>query len=326
MELSSLSGLKGRRFAAGWLVVVLVALFVFPLIFPRFWVGLLTEILILGLAGMSVNFLLGYSGSLPFGHAAFYATGAYTVAILIKNLGTNPVIALMVAPFAAAATGAIFGLLIARLYRFYYAMMTTAFSMVLWTIIRKWSTVTHGDDGITGIEFPAFLSGITNTYYFTLIIVLLSILVLALIIESPFGWTLRAIRENSNRVAFINVDVVRHRYFAFVISSFFCGIAGALYIVFSHSTFPDYAYWVKSGDFVTMCILGGMLTFIGPMIGAAILTVLQTLVTSVTLYWPLVMGIVICSVVLLMPEGVAGIWSKAQETIVQRRGALAARK
>jgi branched-chain amino acid transport system permease protein len=290
-----------------WLVAGLAILFLLPVLLPRFWTCLLTEIFILGLAGMSVNFLLGYGGSLPFGHAAFYATGAYATAILIKKTGIPQVVVLLIAPLIAMLAGAIFGLLIARLYRFYYAMMTTAFSMVLWTLIRKWPSLTGGDTGMTGVEIMAIPGGINNTYYFTVIVVLFSLLILWFIINSPFGWALRAIRENSNRSAFTGIDVIKHRYVAFVVSSFFCGIAGTLFVVYSHSTFPDYAYWVKSGDLVMVCILGGMFSFLGPIIGAAILTILQTVVISYTTYWPLVIGTIICVVVLVMPDGVMGV-------------------
>ncbi|MBI4595521.1 MAG: branched-chain amino acid ABC transporter permease [Candidatus Tectomicrobia bacterium] len=296
---------------------ILVLLFLMPRIIHRFWIGVLTEILILGLAGMSVNLLLGYGGSLPFGHAAFYAAGAYATAILLKRTAMPTVLIMLIAPLVAAALGALFGLLIARLYRFYYALMTTGFSMLLWVIIRKLPALTGGDDGITGLILPGFVTGINNAYFFTLFVVLVCIFILWLIINSPFGWTLRAIRENSNRTAFICIDVIRHRYLAFIISSFFAGVAGALFVIYSHSTFPDYAYWVKSGDMAMVCLLGGMFSFLGPMVGAAILIFLQTWITSITPYWPLVIGIIICLVVLLMPDGVLGIWRKLEPYMVK---------
>ena len=290
--------------------VAIVILLLLPIVMSRFWLGLLTEILILGLAGMSVNLLLGYGGSIPFGHASFYATGAYTTAILLKDTGVPHALVLVVSPLVAGAVGAICGLLIARLYRFYFAVMTQALSMVLWTVILKSKGFTGGYTGITGVEFTGILSGVNNTYLFTVIVVSLCVACLWLIINSPFGWTLRAIRENANRAAFTSIDVVKHRYLTFVMSSVFCGVAGTLYVVYSHTAFPDYAYWVKSGDMLMVCILGGMFSFLGPMIGAAILILLQTLVNPVTQYWPLVMGTVICGVVLLMPEGVMGISGK----------------
>lgn len=307
----------GRKFPTHhqkmfWYVIVscFVVLLTMPFCLSRFGLTLLTEILILGLAGMSANLLLGYGGSLPFGHAAFYSAGAYTTAILLKQTALPTVLVFIIAPLVAAVLGTIFGVLIARLYKFYYAMMTTAFSMVLWTLIRKWPSLTGGDDGLTGVEIGGLLANPQNVYLFILIIVLLSIIAMWFIVNSPFGWTLQAIRENSKRVGFIGIDVIWHRYVAFVVSSFFCGIAGVLYVVYSHSTFPDYCYWVKSGDFVTVCILGGMSSFVGPLVGAALLTILQTLITSFTLYWPLVLGIMICVVILFLPDGAVGIWKR----------------
>jgi len=293
-------------------VVVLCGLIALPFIAPMFWINLLTEILILGLAGMSVNLLLGYGGALPFGHAAFYATGAYAAAVLLKKTALHPAAVLIVSPFIAMALGAILGFLIARLYRFYYAMMTTAFSMLVWTLIRKLPSITNGDDGITGVKVMDALTGVNNIYFFCLIVVGLCVFLLWRIVNSPFGWSLRAIRENSVRTTFIRIDVVKHRYVAFVVSSFFCGIAGMLYVVYSHGTFPDYAYWTKSADLVMVCILGGMLTFWGPIVGAAVLTILHTLTTSITMYWPLVIGCIICLVVLLLPDGVIGRLEREQ--------------
>jgi branched-chain amino acid transport system permease protein len=197
--------------------------------------------------------------------------------------------------------------------------MTMAFSMLVWSIIRKWTSVTKGENGITGVGFTGILTGINNTYFFTLIVVLLCIAVLWVIINSPFGWTLRAIRENPTRSAFTNIDVFKHRYFAFIISSFFCGVSGVLYVVYSYNALPDYAYWVKSGDIVIVCILGGMFSFLGPLIGSAILILLQTYINAVTLYWLLVMGFVICVVVLLMPDGVMGVWERLKPYVQGRR-------
>jgi branched-chain amino acid transport system permease protein len=291
---------------------ILAVLFAVPFLVGRFWVALATEMLILGLAGMAVNVLLGYGGSLPFGHAAFYAAGAYTTAILLTKTQIPWPIVLVLAPVVAAALGAVFGFLVARLYRFYYAMMTTALSMLVWSALRKGGTLTGGDNGITGVEVAAAIAGIDRSYWFVLVIVLISIAALWLVMDSPFGWTLRAIRENSTRTAFAGIDVVAHRHVAFIVSSFFTGVAGMLYVVYSRSTFPDYAYWVKSGDFVMISLLGGMFSFLGPMVGAVILTILHTTVTSYTLYWPLVIGVIICVAVLVAPQGVSPLLARSR--------------
>lgn len=293
-----------------YLFILIVFLLLIPQILPVFWVCICIEILIMGLAGVAVNLLLGYGGAFPFGNSAFYAVGAYTTAILLKKTMVNPVLVLMFAPLLAAATGVIFGVILARLSRFYFAMVSVSGCMVMWTIIRRWSSLTGGDDGMAGVPVPQFLYDVNNVYFFTIIGVGICLLLLWICVNSPFGWTLRAIRENANRCVFININVIKHRFIAIVISSFFMGVAGSLYVVYSHSTFPDYSYWVKSGEFVTLVILGGMSSFLGPLVGAAVLIVLQTFITSVTLYWSLFMGIIICAIVLWMPDGVIGIINK----------------
>ncbi len=283
-------------------------LIVLPFVLSRFWVGIFTEILIMALAGMSLNFLLGYAGCLSFGHGAFFATAAYATAILMNKTDLNQyLIVLLLAPITATFLGAIIGLLVSRLYAFYYAIMTCAFTMVLWSIIRRWRDLTGGDTGIVGVKFQGFLQGINDVYFFTLAIVVLCSVILWIIGNSPFGWTLRAIRENPVRSSFASIDVVRHRYLALIISSFFCGVAGSLHVIYTFGAFPELAFWTKSGDIVTICILGGINSFFGPIIGSVVLILLETFITSYTLYWPLILGIIICAVVLVMPQGIMGL-------------------
>jgi branched-chain amino acid transport system permease protein len=285
-----------------------VSLIVMPFILSRFWVGIITEILIMGLAGLSLNFLLGYAGCLSFGHGAFFATAAYTAAILMTRTDLNQyLVVLLLAPIMSTFLGAIIGVLISRLYAFYYAIMTCAFTMILWSIIRRLRNVTGGDSGVLGVKFGGLLESMNHIYFFTLGVVVLCAVILWVIGNSPFGWTLRAIRENPVRSSFASINVVRHRYLALIVSSFFCGVAGSLHVVYTYGAFPELAFWTKSGDIVTICILGGINSFLGPVVGATVLILLETFITSVTLYWPLVLGIIICSVVLLMPQGIMGL-------------------
>jgi branched-chain amino acid transport system permease protein len=293
-----------------WFFGILIALILIasPFILSRFWVGIMTEILIMALAGMSLNFLLGYAGCLSFGHGAFFATSAFATAIMMTKTHINQyLIVLIIAPVLATLLGAVIGILVSRLYAFYYAIMTCAFTMVLWAVIRRWRSLTGGDTGIVGVKFRGMLEGISHVYFFTLGVVILCTVILWVIGNSPFGWTLRAIRENPVRSSFTSIDVVRHRYLALVISSFFCGVAGALHVVYTFGAFPELAFWTKSGDIVTVCILGGINSFLGPIIGSMVLILLETFITSVTLYWPLILGIIICAVVLLMPQGIMGV-------------------
>lgn len=289
------------------LVLILFLLLIPPLFFPEFWVCISTEILILGLAGMGVNILMGYGGMLPFGHAVFYAIGAYTTAILLKKTSVNPIIVLISAPLIASVFGFIFGLVLARLHGFYFAMVSTSFTMLVWTILRKWYGLTGGDDGLPGVPIPEILRGSVRSYIFVLIVVIISLLAIWKILYSPFGWTLRAIRENIDRCLFIKINVYKHRLVAIIISSFFTGLAGSLFVIYGHSAFPEYSYWLKSTEFAIVAILGGMYTFIGPILGSATFIILQTLITSHTLYWPFFLGLIICGIVLWLPDGIAGI-------------------
>jgi len=268
----------------------------------------------MGLAAISVNLLLGFGGSLPFGHAAFFASGAYATALLIKETSLPFIGVLVVAPAVAAVIGAIFGLIITRLYEFYYAIVSAASGMVLWTLIRK-VPILGGDTGITGMQVPALLDSVNSTYIFTAIIVFIVLIFTKFLLNSPFGWIQQAIRENPTRVTCTGSNVLRHRYIAFVISSYICGITGMLFVIHTQSTFPSYAHWVKSGDFVMICILGGVNTFIGPMIGAAALIILQTYITSVTEHWLLFLGIIICLVVIFMPNGLMGLVGDLREKV-----------
>jgi len=291
--------------SSGVAAVILIAL---PFVLSRFWVGIFTEILIMALAGMSLNFLLGYAGCLSFGHGAFFATAAYTTAILMTKTGLSQyLIVLLLAPIMAALLGAIIGVLVSRLYAFYYAIMTCAFTMVLWSVIRRWRDMTGGDSGIVGVKFRGLLEGTNDVYFFTLAIVVVCAVILWVIGNSPFGWTLRAIRENPVRSSFTSIDVVKHRYLALIVSSFFCGVAGSLHVIYTFGAFPELAFWTKSGDIVTICILGGINSFFGPIIGSMVLILLETFITSYTLYWPFILGVIICAVVLLMPQGIMGL-------------------
>jgi len=297
-----------------WYFIIFIVLMIIPFIASIFWTNLLTEILIMGLAAMSVNLLLGYGGSLPFGHAAFFASGAYATAILIKETNLPFAVVLILAPIAAAVVGAIFALIITRLYAFYYAIVSACAGMVLWTLCRKMPLL-GGDTGITGVDLPVLMSNVKAIYILTAIIVFIMMVFIRVLLNSPFGWIQQAIRENPTRVTCTGSNVLRHRYIAFVISSFICGISGMLFVVHTQSTFPSYAHWVKSGDFVMICILGGMNTFIGPMVGAAALITMQTYITSFTENWLLVLGITICLIVIFVPSGIMGLVKDLPEKI-----------
>jgi branched-chain amino acid transport system permease protein len=303
-------GLNSRTLRIVLISIVLALLLALPFLIGKSWLNITIEILIMALAACSLNLMLGYTGMVSFGPAGLYAVGAYATAILLTKLKMNIVPAMMAAPIMAGIIGWAVGWICVRRTKVYFALLTLAFSQVIWTIIFEWYAVTGGDDGIVSIPTPEFLSSIANSYYFCLALVGGCIFILWRIVNSPFGRTLQAIRENPDRVEFIGINLKRYQLAAFVLSSVFLGVAGSLYCVFSGSAFPDYAHWTKSTDMLVICLLGGIYHFSGPIAGSAIYTILTKTLSKYTMQWNLILGVAIVVLVLLMRNGVVGFLSE----------------
>ena len=245
----------------------------------------------MGLFAVAFNLLLGYAGMVSFGHAAFYGLGAYACGLLLKKAGAPFAVAFLAAPVLAAAAALVFGLLCIRLTRIYFSMLTLAFSQIVWAVAHKWYSLTGGDNGLVAIPVPEALAGPRAFYLFTLACTGLAAGALWRLVNAPFGRTLLAIRENAERAEFVGVHVKRMQLLAFVISGGVSGLAGALFALFSRGAFPDYAFWTKSAEVLLMTLLGGPYVFLGPALGAGILIVLNSVVTSFTEYWPVVLGV-----------------------------------
>ncbi len=293
---------------AGWLGLVVVALVVAPLVLPPFFLQLLTEIAIVGLFATAFNLLMGFGGMVSFGHAAYFALGAYAPALLVKRLGLPMLLALPAAPVVAAAGALLFGFFIVRLSHTYFAMLSLAFGQIVFTVIFKWKTLTGGDDGLLDVWPPAWLKSPAAFYYFTLAVVGVSLFALRAIVDSPFGYALRSVRENPRRARFIGIDVRRHQLVAFVISGAFSGVAGGLFAFYNGSVFPDFAYFTKSFEPLVVALLGGVQSFFGPVAGALGFKLLEWLVSRQwPIYWPLFLGSIVIVVVVLLPSGFVGL-------------------
>ncbi len=277
---------------------------------------LAVRVVVLGLAAMALNFLLGFTGVLSFGHAAYFGLGAYGAAMGIKFLlPSTPfaiVVGLVVGTLAAAAIGA----LIVKLRGVYFAMVTIAFGQVFYFIAFRWNSVTGGDDGINGWQRQPLHLGFANIdiagndkafYYLVLVLFAAAVAAMAILLRSPLGRTLIAIRENERRARFLGIPVEQHIWISFVISGFFASLAGTLYALLSNFTDPRSLHWTLSGNFVIMAVLGGMRSFWGPLIGAAIFVVLQDYVSSHTQNWMSFIGLFFVLVVTFFPRGVLGI-------------------
>ena len=280
------------------------------------YVELGSRVLILALAAMALNFLLGYTGVLSFGHAAYFGLGAYGVAIVMKYYVENTVLAVAFGVVLGTVAAAIIGPFIARLRGVYFAMCTIAFGQVFYFIAFQWRDFTGGDDGLSAwhrapINFGFATLDILNDnkafYYFALAFFALAVAVMAFLLRSPFGRTLLAIRENERRARFLGIPVDRHIWMSWVISCAFVSLAGALYALLNDFVDPRALRWDQSGNFVIMAVLGGMRNFWGPLIGAAIFIVLQDYISSHTENWMSFVGLIFMLVVLFFPRGVLGL-------------------
>jgi len=300
--------------------LMIVALVVFPVLTgDEFLAYLLTEILIMALFALSFNLLLGYTGLLPFGHAGFFGLGAYTCTLLIKKASMNPLASLVLALVLPLFAAWIIGYLCIQRVKVYFALLSLAFGQIIYTIIFKWYDFTGGDTGIYAIPRPTFfgmdLESTLAYYLFVLPISLISFLILYMIVRSPFGVILRAIRENPERAEYLAIHVKRYQLLSFIISAFFASEAGALYALFQRYSVPIFAHATKTIEALVMTILGGTYSFIGPILGAAIVTGLDKLITTYTEYWPLVLGSILLFLALFLPGGVIGLMEKVKASL-----------
>jgi branched-chain amino acid transport system permease protein len=288
-----------------------------------FWlrhVGGYTElgirVVVLGLAAMSLNFLLGYTGVLSFGHAAYFGLGAYGVGMTLRYIAPSTGLGILMGVIIGTVAAVLIGPLIVRLRGVYFAMVTIAFGQVFFFIAFRWSSVTGGDDGLTGWSRAPINLGFTSIdilhnvnafYYVVLVFFAIAATIMAWLIRSPFGHTLIAIRENERRARFLGIPVDQHIWISWVISCGFVSLAGALYALLNNFVDPRALYWTQSGDFVIMAVLGGMRSFWGPLIGALIFVVLQDYLSSQTENWMSFVGLFFVLVVLFFPRGILGI-------------------
>jgi len=304
----------GARKSIIAIVIILAILAVAPFGLPRFYTYLIALIVTTGLLATSLNFVLGFGGVYQFHHAVFYGAGAYGTAIMIAKLGYPAWLGFITGPLVAAALSLVIGLICVRLSKLYFGMLQISLGSLVWAIVYRWYGFTGGDDGIHGIAMPELIGSPFGSYYFTLIVAGLSLLVMHRILSSPFGSALQGIRDNAVRSQAVGVNVRRHQLAAIVIAGFFGGVAGVLFVVVDNSVFPDMLFWTLSLEITIMALLGGWLTFLGPMLGAAVVVSLRTFVSGVTDYWTLIMGILLVLVILFLPEGVLGyvfeVWKR----------------
>lgn len=295
-----------QRKSLGASVVLFVGLLIAPLIIPKFYTYILAVIFVTALLAMSLNLVVGHGGLFQFHHAAFYGVGAYTAGLILAKTSWPWWIGFIAGPSAAALTGFLIGMLCVRLNKLYFGMLQISLGSLIWAIAFRWYDLTGGDDGIHGIPMPEFISSLKSSYYFVLIILGVCLILMYLILKSPFGTTLQAIRDNPERCAAVGINVRRHQLMGIVVATFFAGVAGVLFVAVEGSIFPDLLFWILSLEVFIMCLLGGWFTFGGPILGAAIIVSLRTFVGTYTEYWTLILGVVLILLIFFLPDGIMG--------------------
>ena len=313
---------RGLAFEAGLALAAFALLALLPVVYPsKALVDFVIRMAALGIFASSLNILIGYGGMVSFGHGMFFASGAYAFGLLMQKAGTSIPAAFALAVLFSAALAGIVGAICVRLKEIYFAFLTLAFQMLLHSLIISWVPLTGGDQGLMGgIPRPPFL-GIDmadqfHLYLFACATLVLCLLAMRHLMESPFGYTLRMIRDNAPRAQFLGIHVWRVRLAAFVLAGAFASVGGILMSLFVSGAYPEFAYWTMSGEGIFMLMLGGMSAFLGPLVGTALLLFLNDVVTRFTEYYGLTLGIVILLFALVFRRGVADFVLEA----VQRLG------
>jgi ABC-type branched-subunit amino acid transport system ATPase component/ABC-type branched-subunit amino acid transport system permease subunit len=274
----------------------------------RFQIVLGVTALILALWAISYNLMLGYAGMVSFAHAAYYGVGAYTVAILLQRYNISYYAALAIAPVAAAAVGIVTGFVALRAVRLYFSLLTLAISQLLYSIAEGWYGLTGGDNGINGITAPDRLTDYPTLYYFVFVIVGVSLLLMFILVRSPFGAALLAIRENRERARSIGLNVKAYELAVYTIAALFAGLAGALFPLVQSSVVPSMLFWTENATPVIVTLLGGVGSFLGPGLGAFIYTGLyNSLSRDFPYQLDVLLGAVVLGVVLVAPGGFASV-------------------
>ncbi|NLI81299.1 MAG: branched-chain amino acid ABC transporter permease [Deltaproteobacteria bacterium] len=314
-----------RGWTTQWAGIAVLALFaLLPLVKTSdYQLTVANNVLLWAVFAMSFNMLFGVTGMLSFGQALYFGFGAYSVGLFAYYQGTWWFLpALFLGMAGSGILALLIGPLVLRLTGVYFTMLTLAFAQLGWGIVVKWYDFTNGDDGIQGIMPPAALSNKVVYYYFCLVLVSVSVWFLWRISRSPFGLMLRCIRQNPSRVRFLGRRVKRNQLRIYVISAVFTALAGGLMAGVDNSVHTGMWYWTTSGEVILMSILGGMGQFFGPFVGAAIMILIEDMVGARTEFWSMVIGIVMLTMVILLPKGVVGELVQLKERLFKRSSAL----
>jgi branched-chain amino acid transport system permease protein len=301
-----------------WLALILVPWWVPAL---GGYTALGSKVLIYAIATMGLNVVLGFTGGLSFGQAAYFGLGGYGAGMTLKYLAPSTPLAILIGTLAGGLAATLLGPLVMRRRGIYFAMITIAIGQLFYFVAVRWNEVTGGEDGLAGfarqdihfgsLTLPISSSG-TAFYYLVLVCFTVAVAVTWTILQSPLGHTFVAIRENRRRVEFLGIRASRYVWAAFAVAGFITAFAGTLNALLFNFTSPQDLHWILSGNFVIMIILGGMRSFFGPLIGVIIFVVAQDYLSSITGNWMTFIGMIFVFIVLVFPTGVLGIFRRTE--------------
>jgi branched-chain amino acid transport system permease protein len=293
-----------------------------PYIAPPYQEVLLSYGLIMAIAAVGFNLLLGYTGLLSFGHSAFFGVAAYAVGLMIKYWHVTSMEVWLAGGLGASlAVAILFGFLCVRYTRIFFSILTLALSQVLWGLAFKYFWITGGTDGLR-VPTPSLVGGLVSAskdkiaflshtyYYYVLVVFFICVAAMRLVVESPFGKALQAIRDNETRAEFVGIPVKEYRLIAFIVSGMFTGAAGVLWAPLNGLTTPEVLYWPFSGEIVFMAVLGGFKSFAGPILGAVAFNYLKSYAIGFTTYWQALLGVTLIVLVLAIPSGLIGVLAR----------------
>jgi len=296
--------------------LLLIALILFLLFLPvlggKYLLYMAIHILILSVFALGFNLLLGYTGLLSFGQAGFFAIGSYACAKILL-ITPSLLLGIIAGTLAGGISALILGYLCVRHTRIYFSMLTLSFGMMIYSLAWKWREVTGGDDGLVGIpraplEIPGVfsinMSSMGNYYYFVLIFSLIAIFIIYQIVNSPFGLTLKGIRDSENRVAYAGISIRTYRLLSFTIAGLYAGLAGSFLPPLENTVTPPIAHWTHSAEPVMVTLLGGIHTFSGPIVGSILFYIIKDIIVRFTQYWLILFGSIVILLVLVFRGGV----------------------
>jgi branched-chain amino acid transport system permease protein len=306
---------KPRASKAVLLAAALLILAVLPLVLSSYWIGLVTEMLTFAILAMSLDILLGYTGMPSFGHAGFFGVAAYVVAVLSTRYHAGALTTVAAAIALGTLTSAVFGLLVSHVKNVYFLMITLALGMVLWGLSYRWIPMTGGDNGISGLPRLETQLGMPSAgpvpfYFIALVLFALCAVLMGLVVSSPFGLTLKGIRESESRMRSLGVHTWLHRYLSYVVAGAFASLAGVIWAYYNGFVSPSYLELTASSELFLMVTLGGPGTLVGPALGAGSIVLLKNVVSTYTDRWLLILGTIYVITMMTAPQGV---WNVLRE-------------